>query len=667
MTQHEDPTPELSFRLAPFFGALLFALMVVSIGAYAVNSLRDRPNSWGDCETSEQDGGGAPLVYRQWDKPLVALVLTGQMHGYIDPCGCSEPQYGGLIRRYNFIQSLVTGSATKKNEKWDVVGVDLGEFAQYKGIQEQNLLKFKLTVQSLAKSNYRAFGIGADEILMPLGDALAPVWDKKAPHPRPISLSLAQAAPGQQYHDQLNARPWEIIDHTNPKIGVINILGPELCEQLKGQEPFVDGLKELPKALKAFADGGVEIGVILHHEYPVLDPKKFPVGGLAAQQQIERVRREHALACAKVCDAERKKNKKIPAIHLMMVLTTFSDPSLALQPLDDKLPTQIVEAGHKGKFVGLVGIYRDKKNQYQLKYQAVQMEPDFEPALKDKANHPIVALFDEYTLELKRQDVMGKQIKLRTVHFNQLLEQNKQGLKARYVGSERCGDCHQDAYDVWKDWKDPNKKVIGHARATETLEELKFPSNRNFDPECMRCHTTGMQNPTGYNDYVPDLKIWPEKQVFDAKKLAAHNKSLRGVGCESCHGPASEHEKNPNDKTLYPLINPFGLTPEERKLEALEKNRNAKQEQDYQRLFGDRMRALNVFCMKCHDDENDVHWGKPGHQIADKWIGRKLVHRTKPEKNNGPMIVPAPAKNGGPVIVQPPERPTIEVIDEKKK
>ena len=75
------------------------------------------------------------------------------MHGYIDPCGCSEPQHGGLIRRYNFIQSL-------KAKKWDVVGIDLGEMAQVQGIQAQNLLKFDLTVKSLAAMNYRAFGIG---------------------------------------------------------------------------------------------------------------------------------------------------------------------------------------------------------------------------------------------------------------------------------------------------------------------------------------------------------------------------------------------------------------------------------------------------------------------------------------------------------------------------
>ena len=31
----------------------------------------------------------------------VALLLSGESHGYLQPCGCSEPQKGGLARRYN--------------------------------------------------------------------------------------------------------------------------------------------------------------------------------------------------------------------------------------------------------------------------------------------------------------------------------------------------------------------------------------------------------------------------------------------------------------------------------------------------------------------------------------------------------------------------------------
>src|SRR5437764_939868 len=41
-----------------------------------------------------------------WAKPDVALLLSGESLGYLQPCGCSEPQKGGLARRYAFLQSL---------------------------------------------------------------------------------------------------------------------------------------------------------------------------------------------------------------------------------------------------------------------------------------------------------------------------------------------------------------------------------------------------------------------------------------------------------------------------------------------------------------------------------------------------------------------------------
>src|SRR5437763_16434877 len=37
-------------------------------------------------------------LFRSWPKPDLALVLSGEQHGYLLPCGCSRPQYGGLER-----------------------------------------------------------------------------------------------------------------------------------------------------------------------------------------------------------------------------------------------------------------------------------------------------------------------------------------------------------------------------------------------------------------------------------------------------------------------------------------------------------------------------------------------------------------------------------------
>src|SRR5438067_3979165 len=45
-----------------------------------------------------------PGLFRDWPKPDVAVVLSAQQYGYLQPCGCSEPQKGGLARRFNLVQ-----------------------------------------------------------------------------------------------------------------------------------------------------------------------------------------------------------------------------------------------------------------------------------------------------------------------------------------------------------------------------------------------------------------------------------------------------------------------------------------------------------------------------------------------------------------------------------
>ena len=46
-----------------------------------------------------------------WPKPRAVLVITGELDGYIEPCGCTgkENQKGGLSRRQNFLRRIHGG------------------------------------------------------------------------------------------------------------------------------------------------------------------------------------------------------------------------------------------------------------------------------------------------------------------------------------------------------------------------------------------------------------------------------------------------------------------------------------------------------------------------------------------------------------------------------
>src|SRR5437773_543997 len=81
--------------------------------------------------------------------------------------------------------------------------------------------------------------------------------------------------------------------------------------------------------------------VIMHHEYPKLDPIDFPKGGLKRLKAIDAEREKQAKLCAQYCADARAKNPKVPPINLMMVLTEEPEPPTFLKQLDG-LPTQVV-------------------------------------------------------------------------------------------------------------------------------------------------------------------------------------------------------------------------------------------------------------------------------------------------------------------------------------
>ena len=93
----------------------------------------------------------------------------------------------------------------------------------------------------------------------------------------------------------------------------------------------------------------------------------------------------------------------------------------------------------------------------------------------------------------------------------------------KFVGSEKCGECHTTAFDIWKS--------TPHFLATDHL--VKPPKERgdiprHFDPECLSCHSTGW-NP---QEYYPYLSGYLSLEA---------SKHLTGNGCENCHGPGSDH------------------------------------------------------------------------------------------------------------------------------
>lgn len=89
-----------------------------------------------------------------------------------------------------------------------------------------------------------------------------------------------------------------------------------------------------------------------------------------------------------------------------------------------------------------------------------------------------------------------------------------------FSGSARCSECHVSQTDFWKN--------TGHAGAFQTLVQQR----QDFNLDCLPCHVTH------------DVKAY-QKGTAEKVNLAGLPPELRGVGCESCHGPGEEHSSNP--------------------------------------------------------------------------------------------------------------------------
>jgi cytochrome c554/c'-like protein len=273
----------------------------------------------------------------------------------------------------------------------------------------------------------------------------------------------------------------------------------------------------------------------------------------------------------------------LPAEARRLAQTYTEFDVILCQSEDDEGPGQTEQVGntclvkgvgHKGKNVGVLGVFKtgNPAQPYGYRYHLVPLGEEYLTPAGQEATHPIARLMEQYTQELRSGGYLRKY-----GQGNHPMQVAVPGSVPTYVGSERCKKCHTHAYDVWKN--------SAHAHAYQTLADVKHPSLRQYDGECVVCHVTGFAYKSGFTDV----------------EATAH---LKDVGCEACHGPGSAHAKDPENPQWHKLMNPWKAPPEE----------NAAQK-------AARILAIDKACQRCHDPDNDVHWN-----YEAKWP--KIEHHT---------------------------------------
>lgn len=432
-------------------------------------------------------------------KPELVLVLSGQMHGYLQPCGCARPQLGGLERRYELIKQF-------RARGWLVSPVDLGELAPEQ-TNEQGRIKFETAMQILQKMDYAAVGMGLTEINLPLDQALGIAQNWQPPYVIATNLNDKDQLFPEMF------RPWVVHEPktkdgaTGLKVAYLSVIGDKMAAKVKAKDPTLN----IEPAEQAMASAVKKI-----------EEKKPDVWVLLFQGS-----RDDAKPLA----------AKFPQFAVVLTQDDTDEPSAKADRVGETL---FISLGYKGKYVGALGFFRQEtpiegaypRMPWQLKYELAALTEHYE--LPDDATNPARDLMRDYVLRIQSGNFLSEAKWPKATHQMQL-----DFPEAKYVGAASCSAaaCHPRPYAIWSKTK--------HAHAYEALVKCGRPQamrgqekqviGREYDPECIRCHVTGFDYKTGF---------------VSAEK----NKELLGNQCENCHGPASLHVANPTDpKFIKPL------------------------------------------------------------------------------------------------------------------
>jgi hypothetical protein len=506
-------------------------------------------------------------------KPDAVLILSGQTFGFLQPCGCTRPQKGGLERRANLIGQM-------RAKGWPVAGFDLGDVHPDRhpigpsGVvasPEQTILKYVTTMNALREMGYVAVGLGKTEFESGLYNVLASYALQKEQPPFVLAGNLTAMSDGkpqpreQAFHrgGAPGARPMvglaEIADIGGVLVGVAGVVGKTVSDEAKKGDPQL-----------TFLDAQTIIGQAVAGLNAA--PKKPGVNVLLFQGSSE-----HA----------RKVAKDWPQFRVILCLPDDPEPPQYPQYVEhaDGSKSMVIQVGEKGRYVGAVGLFRNQAGGYDLKYQLVPLGEEYvtpnNPA-DEKANRTL-AILEDYAAQVKARNLLAK-VPQRP-HGDQI---RMSQLNLSYVGSDRCMGCHAGEHAKWA--------ASHHSHALTTLEtKAARPGLRNLDGECVACHTVGFGYKTGFEN--------------DAKTPA-----LKHVGCESCHGPGSGHMSSPRNKDLLKLMSPWkqevsDKLPDLATMKKLADLNPAERGQVQLPVAQQRtINAVSKTCMACHDSENDPHF-----------------------------------------------------------
>ncbi len=466
-------------------------------------------------------------IFVDWQRPRLALVISGRIAGYLEPCGCAglDRQKGGISRRSTVISQL-------KKDGWPIVALDLGGLVNRYGRQAE--LKFHTTASALRAMGYCAVGFGPDDLRLTAGELVAETTD-----PDIAQSPFVSANVGLMGMDSDLVARCRVIEAAGLKIGVTAILGKQFQKSVTNDDV-------------AFADPQAALAAVL--------PKLKAQCNYLVLLSYATPEESTALA------------KRFPEFDVVVTAGGLDEPPEKEARLGGPKDTMLVSVGSKGMNVIVLGLYSSPKATWR--YQRVPLDSRFgaSPQMKQ-----LMAAYQDQLRELGYANLVAGEIPHpQTSATDKLL--------GRFSSSDRCESCHEISFDIWRKSKhsrayqslakaDPPRQydpecischVVGWGRDTQTQEPFPYATGfRSHERTrglenvgCDSCHGPGTAHVVAElgKDEALKIRLRPSVRITKDEAVKKHF-------CQTCH----DLDNSPEFKfeTYWPKVEHYEKLDEE--------------------------------------------------------------------------------------------------------
>lgn len=439
-----------------------------------------------------QDQG--PLIL-EGAQPDLTIVYTGEVVGYVEPCGCPINPAGGLARRAGYLRLF-------KN-KYPGTGIVLADTGNFSGDPDSiGVYKTRNLVDGMGTMSYDVVNVGTRELTGGI------------------------------------ARFRSMADSSN-----LNLVNANFVYRDNGQPLLPPStVREVITASGA----KVKIGFIGLNGYDSTLAKETPEGRVVVMRDPLEAAKEFVPGLAQDSDMVVLLGNLSPR-DLEGILSTVSGIDLALVSygtrvsmngvLESMSGVPVYYSGDQGKRLGEVRIMMtDDGPVYYGNHVLLTKRYPPEPNLQALIDRTIAEVNNANKALAEQGMDQGRRALSRGMGTPSTPEDSADPLAAAqehsvpFATAPACATCHSGIHEQWHE--------THHARAFATLIE----ANQEYNPECVGCHVTGFDQPEGFLNarQTPDLAN-VQCEACHGNGTAHVNDTARPYGkvpprqCFTCH------------------------------------------------------------------------------------------------------------------------------------